>query len=78
MTPGRPRIGKVLDSAIAKAVSLGSGRKEKDEEAITGLLVGVCGPVGLRDEVSRVVGSVEANRRDRVGGIEVYEEVFGW
>jgi phosphate/sulfate permease len=72
LSPGRPRITKVLDAAISRAVSLGAGAK--DSERITGLLVAVCGPVGLGDEVVKAVGSVAPSRRDQVGGIEMHEE----
>ena len=72
LAPGRPRLDRMLDSAITRAVGLGSGIK--DDEAITGLVVGVCGPVGLSDDVVEAVNNVEAIRRDQVGGIEIYEE----
>jgi ferric-chelate reductase len=72
LSPGRPRIAKVLDAAISRAVSLGAGAK--DSERITGLLVAVCGPVGLCDDVAKAVGFVEPSRRDQVGGIEIHEE----
>src|ERR1700676_5516658 len=61
LTPGRPRIGKLLDSVISRAVSLGSGAK--DSETLSGVIVGACGPVGLGDEVSRAVGQVDSGRR---------------
>ncbi|KAF9465886.1 hypothetical protein BDZ94DRAFT_1188404 [Collybia nuda] len=76
LSPGRPRIGKVLDTAISRAVTLGSGAK--DSERITGLLVGVCGPTALGDDVAKAVGMIPAVRRNQVGGIEMHEEVFGW
>lgn len=72
LSPGRPRIGKVLDTAISRAVTLGSG--VKDSERITGLLVGVCGPTSLGDDVAKAVGMVPAARRNQVGGIEMHEE----
>ncbi|KAG2004715.1 ferric reductase transmembrane component, variant 2 [Coprinopsis cinerea AmutBmut pab1-1] len=72
LTPGRPKIGKALDSAIAKAVSLGPGRK--GEEGIMGVAVGVCGPAGLGDDVVKAVAGIDAARRDQVGGIEIHEE----
>jgi len=76
LAPGRPRINKVVEGAIAKAVQLGAGCK--DDEPITGLIVGVCGPVALADDVAVAVNSIEPLRRDQVGGIEIHEEcVFG-
>lgn len=62
----------MLDTAISRAVGLGSG--VKDDESITGLVVGVCGPTSLADDVVEAVNNVEAVRRDQVGGIEIHEE----
>ncbi|KAF9239996.1 hypothetical protein BU15DRAFT_61629 [Melanogaster broomeanus] len=76
LTAGRPRIAKVLDAVIARAVSYGYGVKAGMD--ITGVVVGVCGPVGLGDEVSQAVSAVDPGRRWAVGGIEMYEETFGW
>ncbi|KIJ12744.1 ferric reductase [Paxillus involutus ATCC 200175] len=76
LTAGRPRIAKVLDAVIARAVSYGSGIKASMD--ITGVVVGACGPVGLGDEVSQAVSAVDPGRRWAVGGIEMYEETFGW
>jgi len=76
LTPGRARVAKVLDSVISRAVSLGSGAK--DAEALSGIIVCACGPVGLGDEVSRAIGQVDGARRKAVGGVELHEEVFGW
>lgn len=42
------------------------------------MVVGVCGPVGLADDVAAAVGGLDAVRRDQVGGVELCEEVFGW
>lgn len=72
LAPGRPRFSRLIDNAISHAVALGSG--VKDDEKITGLVVGVCGPTGLADDVTEAVNDVEAIRRDQVGGIEIYEE----
>ncbi|KAJ3795005.1 hypothetical protein GGU11DRAFT_840764 [Lentinula aff. detonsa] len=76
LSPGRPKVSKILETVISKAVSLGSG--VKDHEKITGLIVGVCGPVGLADSVTAEVGKVDPLRRDQVGGIEIHDECFGW
>ena len=72
LTAGRPKVQKVLDAAIGQAVSLGGGRK--DEQRVGGVVVGVCGPAALGDDVNRAVGMVDPARRDQVGGIEVHEE----
>lgn len=72
LSPGRPRISNVIEAAISRAVSLGAGAK--DSERITGMIVPVCGPVGLADDVSNAVAKVDPLRRDQVGGIELHEE----
>ena len=72
LAPGRPRFSKVLENAVNRTLGLCSG--VKDEEKISGLAVGVCGPTGLADDVVKAVNDVEAIRRDQVGGIEIHEE----
>ncbi|KAJ8503419.1 hypothetical protein ONZ45_g10874 [Pleurotus djamor] len=76
LSPGRPRLNRVLEDVISRTVGLGAGNK--DRLGHTGMLVGCCGPVGLGDDVAEAVASVEKVRRDQVGGIEIHEEVFGW
>jgi ferric-chelate reductase len=58
----------------------GSKRRYDDEEGakdrgrLKGVVVGVCGPVGMADGVFEEVGKVDRVRRDQVGGVEVHEE----
>lgn len=52
-----------------------TGRREKEDiHEITGVIVGVCGPVELARDVVNAVGSVDGERRNRVGGVEIHEE----
>ena len=76
LSAGRPNFRKIFDEAIQGAVSLGFGAK--DDEPITGMVVGVCGPLKMADDVSMAVSSIDSTRRDQVGGVEICEEVFGW
>ncbi|KAH6904251.1 ferric reductase transmembrane component [Coprinopsis sp. MPI-PUGE-AT-0042] len=84
LAPGRPRLGKALDLAIARAASLesadavGIGETSKDAGGIKGVAVGVCGPKGFGDEIVRAVNGIDSARREQVGGVEVHEEEFGW
>lgn len=39
-----------------------------------GVIVGVCGPGGLGDEVARTVGQIDSSNRKAVGGVELHEE----
>ena len=74
LSPGRPRFSKVLDDAITSTCAIRLGPGVKDDKKITGLVVAVCGPTGLADDVVEAVNNVEAIRRDQVGGIEIHEE----
>lgn len=49
-------------------------REKEDIQDITGVVVGVCGPVELARDVIDAVGGVDGDRRSRVGGIEIHEE----
>lgn len=76
ITAGRPNIENLLDSIIdsavyGKAIGKINGKTE-------GLIVGVCGPPGLADSVSQAIGLLDENLRDQMGGVELYEDVFGW
>jgi len=46
----------------------------KDRGKLKGVIVGVCGPVGMADGVFQEVGKVDPIRREQVGGVEVHEE----
>lgn len=75
LSPGRPKIGKILETTVNRCVGLGSAlTREKEEEKNCGVIVAVCGPPALADDVTREVHKVEPRRRDQVGGVEVYEE----
>lgn len=72
LTAGRPKIAKVLDAVMSRAVSYGSNVKASLD--ITGVVVGVCGPTGMGDDVAHVISQVDGGRRWAVGGIEMHEE----
>src|ERR1700753_1400503 len=69
ITPGRPRITSVIDSAIDHARRSFSlyGREHHASDKISGLLVGVCGPLGLGEEVRKAVRAVDPDRFHKVG-----------
>jgi ferric-chelate reductase len=52
----------------------GGGGEKEDIQDITGVVVAVCGPVELGKDVVDAVGSIDRERRNRVGGIEIHEE----
>jgi len=72
LSPGRPRIDRVLETVIDKTVTLGAGLK--DDVKNSGVVVGVCGPVSLADSVAKETSKVDGSRRDQVGGIDLIEE----
>ncbi|KAL0958841.1 hypothetical protein HGRIS_014159 [Hohenbuehelia grisea] len=76
LDPGRPPLAEILESVISRTVLLGAGAK--DHLPHTGMLVATCGPVGLADSVATAVSRVKLQRRRQVGGVELFEEVFGW
>ena len=78
LAPGKPRLLKFLEHAITRTVTLGHSNLKDGALNLTGLIVGVCGPVGMVDEVAAAVSGLDPLRRDQVGGVELHEEVFGW
>ncbi|KAF9255562.1 hypothetical protein L218DRAFT_1008440 [Marasmius fiardii PR-910] len=77
LSPGRPKISKIIEGVISKTVALGS-EEFKERGRISGLGIGVCGPEEMVAGVFEEVEKVDPTRRDQVGGIEVHEETFGW
>ncbi|KAL0576626.1 hypothetical protein V5O48_005356 [Marasmius crinis-equi] len=73
LSPGRPKISKIIEGAITKTVALGS-EEFKEQGRISGLAIGVCGPEEMVEGVFEEVAKVDPTRRDQVGGIEVHEE----
>jgi len=84
---GRPKLSTILDAFVEKCSTLNAvalppkntnadrgGMVERYSENYNGILVGVCGPVGLADDVKRTVGGVSRKARMNVGGVEVFEE----
>lgn len=71
LTPGRPRLIGTVETVISVACGATNARGDVGK---CGLLVAVCGPVGLGDDVSKAVGLVDPVKRDAIGGIEMHEE----
>lgn len=76
LSPGRPRIVNFINLTLQRAIALRSS--SQNDIKLTGVIVGVCGPLALADDVAKAVANVEVTRRDHAGGIEVCEETFGW
>ncbi|OCH92445.1 hypothetical protein OBBRIDRAFT_452440 [Obba rivulosa] len=78
LAPGRPPLPKLLGGTLDGTCALFRGGRERAGGALSGVFVGVCGPQSLGDEVGRAVMSLEKDRRERVGGVELHQEIFGW
>lgn len=70
LSAGRPRLTAALEGVLFRAASSGVNGLEQN----TGMIVGVCGPLGLTDDVSKAVGRIDPSRRDQIGGVEMHEE----
>ncbi|EIN12069.1 hypothetical protein PUNSTDRAFT_125114 [Punctularia strigosozonata HHB-11173 SS5] len=71
---GRPRTTAILESVMAR---LGSDKKCVDT-SLSGVVVGVCGPGSLGEEVKDSIGALGIAAMRSVGGVEIHQEVFGW
>jgi len=92
VSTGRPKLGQHLSGILDQACALsmfkrrggGASRSKRNAEGLeggsglNGVIVGVCGPGGLADDVRKMVRASDERRRKAVGGIEVHEELFGW
>jgi len=80
LAPGKPNLLKFLEHTISRAVrpSIGHTKRKGQLLDLTGLVVGVCGPVGLVDDVAAAVSGMDPVKRDQVGGVEIHEEGFGF
>ena len=73
LTAGRPDFAQILSEAVRDTVALG-----KADKGLSGMVVGVCGPLGMGDRVAKAVSGVDPLLRNQVGGVEICEEVFEW
>ena len=80
---GRPKLAQTLAGVVDQARSLAmfnKGYRKSDVKGATsssgpsGVIVGVCGPGGLAEDVKRVVSELDPNRRKQVGGVEIHSE----
>jgi hypothetical protein len=79
--PSREDLAEVLEGVITAASGMENiaevvRTNSKDERS--GMLVGICGPQGLANDVRGAVASVQSWRKHHIGGIEIHEEAFDW
>lgn len=74
--PGRVGLTRTLDNAIARLSCVDSDAHDSEarDEQTGGMLVGICGPVGLGEEVRSVVDGIPIERQKQVGGVQIHEE----
>ncbi|QRV87155.1 Ferric reductase like transmembrane component [Ceratobasidium sp. AG-Ba] len=66
---GRPNVASVVDDVVRKTAMQGTAG---------GVVVGVCGPQALVEDVWKAERAVGGEMRKACGGVEVHEEAFGW
>lgn len=76
---GRPHLPKILDEFLDCTLSCTSKGKDPEKASISrgeasGVVVGVCGPLCLAEDVRKATGGVDEGKRSNVGGIEMVEE----
>ncbi|KAG8875389.1 hypothetical protein FRB97_005152 [Tulasnella sp. 331] len=73
LIPGRPRLEAMFNEFVDQTKGLASSKSD-----LSGLVIGMCGPTGLRDSVEKAGRSIPSKKRDSIGGVEVVIEAFGW
>ncbi|KAH8088905.1 ferric reductase like transmembrane component-domain-containing protein [Cristinia sonorae] len=82
--PSRPWIPYALANFADETSNALPDREAKVEEGSgckvmgRGIVVGVCGPPALADDVRRAVGCMDEGKRRAVGGVDFVEEAFHW
>ncbi|GAB1526219.1 hypothetical protein RhiTH_009385 [Rhizoctonia solani] len=66
---GRPDITQVVSEVVRRTAVGGTAG---------GVVVGVCGPLPLVEDVYKAERAVGGEMRKAAGGVEVHEEAFGW
>ncbi|KAK2460219.1 hypothetical protein APHAL10511_007754 [Amanita phalloides] len=72
--PGRKHLMSVIENVITRATNSASGTTETFSQR--GLLVGVCGPRGMGQDVCVAVADIDPKMVGRIGGIEMHHECF--
>jgi hypothetical protein len=67
---GRPELKDVLFASLSCVSAL----KQNSLSGVHGVVIGVCGPTGLVDEVRKVERGVGKAVRQAVGGVELVDE----
>ncbi|CAE6461442.1 unnamed protein product [Rhizoctonia solani] len=66
---GRPNLSAALENVLKRTEMVST-----PVDPAKGVMIGVCGPTGLSEEVWKAENAVNGEIRKKVGGVEVYEE----
>ncbi|KAI8452650.1 hypothetical protein BY996DRAFT_3126399 [Phakopsora pachyrhizi] len=69
----RPDLGLIFNEVVDEQIS-----NNLDGPSVGGLGIGVCGPVQMVDNMIEIVRRLDKDRFDRVGGVSLLSEKFGW
>lgn len=67
LAPGRPNLPNILQDVVAHTARRKNSR-------LSGVVIGCCGPAGLRESVRRAEATISGKQRDSVGGLEFVAE----
>ncbi|KAF8634778.1 hypothetical protein AX15_000734 [Amanita polypyramis BW_CC] len=73
--PGRIRLLSIMENAITRTTA---GQDGAPQSATRGMLVGVCGPQRMNEDVTAAVNGISSNLRTQIGGVEMHQEAFGF
>lgn len=78
LSPGRPPLSQKLLNLVDRTCMSSEKRDARTmygvQDELSGVIVGVCGPGGLAEQVRKVVSDIDPKRRKDVGGVELHEE----
>ncbi|KAI0916569.1 hypothetical protein AcV5_003023 [Taiwanofungus camphoratus] len=78
LSPGRPRLPRILEGVVDRTSALDEAGGRPSDSRLTGVVIGVCGPIALSEEAGKAIRSIPAEKFKAVGGIELHEEIFAW
>lgn len=74
LSPGRPRLPRILEGVVDRTSALDEAGGRPSDSRLTGVVIGVCGPIALSEEAGKAIRSIPAEKFKAVGGIELHEE----
>ena len=70
--PGRTRLVSIMENAITHATT--ADADGAPQSVARGMLVGICGPQGMNNDVTAAVNSISSKLRTQIGGVEMHQE----